>query len=36
MKAYGAERATTLGIPAERIVTTWDADRLLDWTAGKA
>ncbi len=32
MKAYGAERAAELGIPAERIVTTWDVDRLLDWT----
>ena len=31
MKAYGCERAERLGVPADRIVTTWDADRLLDW-----
>ncbi len=31
MKAYGCERAERLGIPAERIVTTWAADRLLAW-----
>ena len=31
MKAYGCERAERLGVPAERIVTTWDADRLLAW-----
>lgn len=31
MKAYGCERAERLGIPAERIVTTWEADRLLEW-----
>ena len=34
MKAYGCERAERLGIPADRIVTTWDVDRLLDWTSG--
>ncbi|MGL4176365.1 MAG: PHP domain-containing protein, partial [Dermatophilaceae bacterium] len=33
MKAHGAARAARLGIPAERIVTTWDADRLLAWAA---
>ena len=32
MKAYGAQRAEQLGVPLERIVTTWDADRLLAWT----
>jgi putative hydrolase len=32
MKAYGCERAERLGIPEERIVTTWPVDRLLDWT----
>lgn len=32
MKAHGAERAERLGIPAERIVTTWDADRMLAWS----
>lgn len=31
MKAYGCERAARLGIPADRIITTWDADRLRDW-----
>ena len=31
MKAYGCERAERLGVPAERIVTTWDADRLIAW-----
>lgn len=31
MKAYGAQRAEHLGIPPERIVTTWDADRLRAW-----
>ena len=29
---YGAERAERLGVPAERIVTTWPLDRLRDWT----
>ena len=32
MKVYGAERAHRLGIDADRIITTWDADRLLDWS----
>ncbi len=31
---YGAERAQRLGVPADRIVTTWEADRLLAWAAG--
>ena len=31
MKAYGCERAERLGVPADRIVTTWDAERLLAW-----
>jgi putative hydrolase len=31
MKAYGCERAERLGVPWDRIVTTWDAARLLDW-----
>jgi putative hydrolase len=31
MKAYGAERADRLGVPADRIITTWDADRLRTW-----
>lgn len=29
---YGAERAERLGVPAERIVTTWPLDDLLAWT----
>lgn len=33
MKAYGAERAERLGVPLERVVTTWEADRIRDWTA---
>lgn len=36
MKAYGAERATRLGIDADRIVTTWDVDRVRDWVASTA
>jgi putative hydrolase len=31
MKAYGCERAERLGVPWDRIVTTWGAARLLDW-----
>ena len=31
MKAYGCERAERLGVPWDRIVTTWDAGRLLAW-----
>jgi putative hydrolase len=30
---YGAERAQRLGIPLERIVSTWPADELLEWAA---
>lgn len=33
MKAYGAARAEELGIDADRIITTWDADRLRDWVS---
>jgi putative hydrolase len=32
--AYGAERAAANGIPAERIITTWPVDRLLEWARG--
>ncbi|TQJ08798.1 PHP domain-containing protein [Lapillicoccus jejuensis] len=36
MKAYGCERAERLGIPPERIVTTWPVDEVLAWSrAGK-
>ncbi len=31
MKAYGCERAERLGVPVERIVTTWPVQRVLDW-----
>lgn len=31
--AYGAARAQRLGVPADRIVTTWPRDRLLEWAA---
>ncbi len=34
-KAYGCGRAQRLGIPAERIVTTWPVERVLEW-AGRA
>ncbi len=30
---YGCDRAVECGVPAERIVNTWAADALLDWTA---
>ncbi len=33
MKAYGCERAGRLGIPAERIVTTWPVERVLEWAS---
>lgn len=33
---YGAERAERNGVPADRIITTWPLDRLLEWLkAGK-
>ncbi len=32
---YGAERAAANRVPAERIVTTWPLERLLDWTHAK-
>ncbi|MDF8265626.1 PHP domain-containing protein [Luteipulveratus flavus] len=28
---YGCERAERLGVPIDRIVNTWDRERLLDW-----
>ncbi|WP_407568251.1 PHP domain-containing protein [Arsenicicoccus dermatophilus] len=33
LQQLGAERAWHLGVPAERIVTTWPRDRLLEWAA---
>ena len=29
---YGATRAAALGVPEERIVTTWPVEKLLEWT----
>ncbi|MDD7962424.1 PHP domain-containing protein [Microbacterium thalli] len=29
---YGAERAERLGVPTDRIVTTWPLERLREWT----
>ena len=29
---YGAERAERIGVPPERIVTTWSLDKLREWT----
>ena len=29
---YGAERAAANGVPADRIVTTWPVEKLLDWS----
>lgn len=29
---YGAERAASNGVPAERIVTTWPLEQLLEWS----
>ena len=30
---YGAQRALDAGVPTERIVNTWSAEKLLEWTA---
>ncbi len=32
---YGAERADANDVPADRIVTTWPVDKLLDWSHAK-
>jgi putative hydrolase len=32
-KALGCERAERLGIPADRIVTTWPVEKVLEWAA---
>lgn len=31
--AYGAERAQRLQVPPERIVTTWEAEQLVEWAS---
>jgi putative hydrolase len=33
---YGCTRVAEAGIPVERIVNTWTAERLLDWTGAHA
>ncbi len=33
MKAYACARATRLGVPPDRVVTTWPVDRLLAWAS---
>jgi putative hydrolase len=33
---YGAARAHALGVPEERIVTTWPLEKLLEWTGTPA
>jgi putative hydrolase len=33
--ALGAERAAANGVPADRIITTWPVERLLEWTTAK-
>jgi putative hydrolase len=30
---FGCERAALCGVPAERVVNAWPAERLVDWTA---
>ena len=32
----GCTRAAAVGIPPERIVTTWPVDRLLAWTTARS
>ena len=34
MKAYGCEGATRLGVPTDRIVTTWSAEAVIAWARG--
>jgi putative hydrolase len=31
-RPYGVARAIECGVPPERIITTWDVNRLLEWT----
>ncbi|MCP4435619.1 MAG: PHP domain-containing protein [Actinomycetia bacterium] len=35
-QAWGCDKATEMGIPAESVVNTWDADALLEWSAAFA
>jgi putative hydrolase len=32
---YGAERAALNQVPAERIITTWPLEKLLEWSSGR-
>ncbi|MUU71048.1 PHP domain-containing protein [Pseudarthrobacter sp. GA104] len=32
---YGAERAERNGVPADRIITTWPVERLLEWAGAR-
>ena len=32
---YGAERAERNGVPADRIITTWPVERLLEWAGSR-
>ena len=32
---YGCARAEECGVPADRIVTTWPVERVLEWTSGR-
>lgn len=36
MKAYGCARADALGVPVERVITTWDADQLTAWCSSQS
>jgi putative hydrolase len=31
-RTYGAAKAVACGVPTDRVVTTWDVDRVLAWT----
>lgn len=31
-RPYGVQKAVACEVPADRVVTTWDVDRLLEWT----
>jgi putative hydrolase len=32
-RPYGVARAVECGVPTDRVITTWDVDRLLEWTS---
>lgn len=35
-QVYGCARAEECGVPAERVITSWTAERLLEWTREEA